>query len=167
MRPLPLTLVVLLGCAPRPADHFDLHVSSDVPCAWVQAAASAWEARTPVTFDVHCETDEACSHDDCWSVGAVAADPPDYVGGDTTETGSPNRGTIVVTVHEEYPVQEIALLTHELGHAIGLRHVPAATHAVMVADLGWWRVNCDDVGQFYEVRGWSVPGGCVDPPGVP
>jgi hypothetical protein len=161
-----LMMLPCIGCSATPGDSYSLDIdpafTSDEQAAIV-AAVEDWQGQVPVHFKVDVRS---CSgsraHYVCMHQGI-----PDQHGSPKNASGwcSLNEGTDggEIWLLSSAPTQQSA--THELGHAMGLRHQgpttdePCDSPIVMAPDpdVAAKTVQFGDVAQWYTVRHMVVP----------
>ena len=121
----------------------------------VQGAAAQWTTYTDVKITIHYGA-HVCLLD-CLSIHEVPQAQLDlYTDGDYVGYTIPGF-LFIAAGRTVAQVDETAI--HEMGHALGLVHVPSDLFAVMTATSGTGstHVACNDVQQFYSVRNRPVP----------
>jgi hypothetical protein len=137
---------------------YDFWVDPDVSpqsVTAVQGAVTQWTSYTDVKITLHYGA-HVCLLD-CLSIHEVPqAQLDQYTDGDYVGYTIPGF-LFIAAGRTAAQVNETAI--HEMGHAIGLVHVPSTDFAVMTATSGTGslHVACDDVHQFYTVRSRATP----------
>jgi hypothetical protein len=172
--------LVLAACAatvrtsapPTPPHSVDLWVSDSLPHAWVDDAVVDWQTHTAARFTVHFgQTDVDCERD-CWIVNSTN-DLVSWMvmGGHSywgyTQPFDHTHGHIwIVDSLDDW--QGRIIVTHELGHALGLEHREPPIWSVMnpAPTAGAGHVTCDDVSSYNTLYGITTDY-CTDGPAGP
>lgn len=139
---------------------------SPLSVAAVQLAAGQWGTSTGAAITLHSGA-HVCLVD-CFSIHEVGQEALDEVT-DGNYVGYTIPGFLFLAAGKaEAEANETAI--HEMGHALGLIHHPAPAFAVMgpTYGAGSLHVACDDVAQYFAVRGTTPPSTlprCSDAPG--
>ncbi len=172
--------VAMAGCCYCPGSTYGVRISpafTPEQTETILAALDDWRAHVPVTFTVSSGT---CGDDPQDQLICIKpdthADITAKAGGaalatTTVRTGLDAEGGtggfggidggIVLMDPTLAPGTFAQAVAHELGHAMGLRHTstwgalmyPSTAHAGT-------HVACDDVGQWWSVRGYTNAAGC-------
>jgi len=132
----------------------------------VQVAAAQWSKYTGAALTLHSGS-ELCLLD-CFSIHEVPQAQLDKLtDGDYVGYTIPGFIFLVSGIAGQ-ELQQTAI--HEMGHALGLVHHPLPAFAVMDPTYqdAALHVACDDVAQYFSVRGQAVPATvapCSDAPG--
>jgi len=151
---------------------YDFWLDSDMSTQTREAVAEAvaqWTTYTDVQIALH-DGDRPCVEAGCFFVTENSLKLLSEAT-DTNWDGWTTWGIVFIKPGESYDETQHTV-THEFGHALGLVHHPLPYVSVMApgyrdaAD----HVACDDVLQFYSVRGIdAVPASvtpCTDSPGA-
>jgi hypothetical protein len=159
-------LGLVTGCATTPGEAYQLDIDPAFNLAQqvdIVAAVQDWEEKVPVHFKIDVK---ACSGSHAHQVCMHPGDPAQH-GADGPASGwcALNWGTDggEIWLSPSAPLQQSA--THELGHAMGLKHQGPGTEEycaspIVMAPLpetAATTVQVGDVAQWYTVRHQVMP----------
>ncbi len=155
-----LAAVLLAGCvSTRSTPSYHLSVDSAFTPAEQEQIASAlldWEAKTSATFDVAYDQDVSTCADACIHRGYPADDAVQAAGGVTRFHGEEANSYVrFIGDNGITPDQFRVLVTHEVGHVLGLQHTSDPDCVMRPGSDDAHEVTACDVAQFDSI--WSAP----------
>jgi hypothetical protein len=168
-------LAALTGCAHPMGDHYHIVVSPrfslQIQDEILRTAGPSWAAASKsISFDyVVSDCDEhtfpgeicympATQHE----VAEMCSTSPTSVGctirDESTDSAYTKLSDTAANGHRLTSDERMRIEQHELGHALGLEHTGAGTIMCATTDCEPDSVTCQDVEQFWSVRGSQWPG---------